>query len=419
MDKALHRLSSFINYEKGFSKYEKKNYDPRRISTLLGEMEADLSLVKFYHVAGSNGKGSTASSLSRLIRFSTGEKTGLYTSPHLFSVTERISIDGTPISEKELIALIDEYFEWMTAQNLTYFEVLTFLAVVYFQRSGCRHIVLETGLGGRLDSTNFCDPQFSVITPISLEHTALLGSTLSEIAFEKAGIIKNKRCVFSGFQKRETMRVLKKSAREKSSSLFRLKRRYFKITRRNQNGLGMDFRYQNHHFKNLSIPSLSDFAAENFSLALLSLLESGFEIDKTQAKKAANFSLPFRYEIRENSLIDTAHNPAGISALFESVKKYLPEKIGKIHLFIGVLADKDLDGISRAVLQYESIFSKIFVCNFSPPALKRGAGSKMLFEKIKFLEKAKYLEHASLSSSEFALFCGSFYFLSDVFQEGA
>ena len=159
-----------------------------RIRRLLGKLGDPQKSLRFVHIAGSNGKGSTAAMLSSILT-AAGLRTGLYTSPHLWSFGERFQVDGSPIPEGDLAALTAQVLE--AAEDETEFELMTAIGMVYFLRAGCDLVVLETGLGGRLDSTNVIPaPEAAVITHIGLEHTELLGDTVGKIAAEKAGIIK-------------------------------------------------------------------------------------------------------------------------------------------------------------------------------------------------------------------------------------
>ena len=157
----------------------------RRLLSRLGDPQKEL---KFVHIAGSNGKGSTAAMLASVLT-AAGLRTGLYTSPHLWRFNERFQVNGVPIPDSDLADITARVLE--AAEDETEFELMTAVGMVHFLRSGCDIVVLETGLGGRLDSTNVIDaPEAAVITHIGLEHTELLGDTLDKIAREKAGIIK-------------------------------------------------------------------------------------------------------------------------------------------------------------------------------------------------------------------------------------
>ena len=198
-------LSNFINYENvpGIN-YASKEYDLQHIEELLHRMGDPHLTSKTVHIAGSKGKGSTAAMVAQVLTVA-GYKTGLYTSPHLHNIRERIQIDGNQISKRDFTSLVSKLKQHYdttktdtTYRQLTYFEALTVLAFSYFNKMGVEFQVLEVGLGGRLDATNVAKPELCIITPIGLEHTQVLGDTLGKIAYEKAGIaVRRFVCVHS------------------------------------------------------------------------------------------------------------------------------------------------------------------------------------------------------------------------------
>jgi dihydrofolate synthase/folylpolyglutamate synthase len=169
-------------------------------------------------VAGTNGKGSVCAMLSNILK-AAGYKTGLFTSPHLVTVNERIRINGSPISNKEIDLFIQTYKKSIEKIEVTFFETITAMALWYFNKEDVDICVLETGLGGRLDSVSICEPMVTVITPISLDHMEILGETLPEIAFEKAGIIKNGVTCISSQQDSSATKVLLEEANKKGSPI--------------------------------------------------------------------------------------------------------------------------------------------------------------------------------------------------------
>jgi len=194
----------------------------RELLSRLGNPQSDLRII---HIAGTNGKGSTAAALAAI--FHTAKiPAGLYTSPHLHSFTERVRVDTNPISEAEVVELIDEIRPHAEALRTTFFEFTTALALLCFQRHGLGWVILETGLGGRLDATNVVDPELCLITPISLDHTAYLGDGLAQIAAEKAGIFKSETPIISGYQDSEVENILVQQATLLNSPLSRFGKEY-------------------------------------------------------------------------------------------------------------------------------------------------------------------------------------------------
>lgn len=327
------------------------------------------------HIAGTKGKGSTAAMISSALAAS-GYKTGLYTSPHLIDLRERIRVNGTLISEDELIELvrrlkpqIEAVNERATFGKLTTFEVLTALAFAYFQQKGVDFQVLEVGLGGRLDATNIVSPEVCVITHIGYDHTEVLGNTLAAIASEKAGIVKPGCVVVSSPQVEEAGRVIEAVCRERGVSLIRVGR---DIT---CEGTSFDLDRQGMVVKgrlgeyNLSIPLLGGFQLENAAAAVAALevlAEKGFSISADSiAEGLARVSWPGRLQVlRRHPLlvVDGAHNPDSAWTLAQSLKQYF--KFDRATLVIGTSLDKDIDGV---VSELFPIFDRVIVTRSRHP----------------------------------------------------
>ncbi len=217
-------LDRYLNFER---KIEPTAYRLDRMQALKELLGRPDECYRVIHVAGSKGKGSTATMLASILQ-EAGAKVGLYTSPHLLSFTERIAINGVPVDDQTLFASALEIADLMEhkteadfpgGETPTYFELLTMLGFLCFRRAGCTDAVIEVGLGGRLDSTNVVTPAVSIITPIELEHTDLLGTTIPQIAYEKAGIIKPGIPVFTSATRPEALAVFKARAKELGASL--------------------------------------------------------------------------------------------------------------------------------------------------------------------------------------------------------
>ena len=190
-----------------------------RIKNFLSALNISYEKLKYIHIAGTNGKGSTAKTISDIL-ISSGYKTGLYTSPHLIKINERIRINSLPISDKKLKVLDKKYSIASKKYKLTYFEYITALAFIYFVENKVDIAVLETGLGGRFDATNIITPLVSVITSIDFDHTEVLGNTIKKIAFEKAGIIKPNVPVVCGNMQKSAFTVIKKVAKENKAQTY-------------------------------------------------------------------------------------------------------------------------------------------------------------------------------------------------------
>ena len=282
------------------------------ITELLIKLDNPEANLKCIHVAGTNGKGSVCSMLASILK-EAGYKVGLYTSPHLKRFAERIQINGKEISEKRLDETLGKIKSQYT--NQTFFEVTTAAAFQYFKEEAVDFVVLEVGLGGRLDATNIIIPLVSIITHISLEHTHVLGKTVEEIAKEKAGIIKENVPLIT-LVKKPALKIIKRIAKERNSKLIIPKKQSFE--------LGLK----------------GEFQKENASLAVKAAELLG--VDKNIIKQGLkNTKWPGRFEFLEkNILVDCAHNPEGLISLRKEIKK-IRKNYEKIIAVVGILKDKD------------------------------------------------------------------------------
>ncbi|HNW51000.1 MAG TPA: folylpolyglutamate synthase/dihydrofolate synthase family protein [Prolixibacteraceae bacterium] len=307
---------------------------------------------KTIHVAGTNGKGSVSHTLAAILQ-SAGYKTGLYTSPHLKDFRERIRVNGEMISEETVIEFVQSYIEQSKTSQIqaSFFELATCMAFKYFSEMKVDVAVIEVGLGGRLDSTNIITPEFSVITNISFDHTAILGNTLEKIAFEKAGIIKKNIPVVIGETQPETEPVFHKIAAEKKAPIFfadqiitvqeRINGQYSvssaSFTLPDQLELDLKGIYQQ---KNLA----------TILAAIQIAKQKGFSIDdnaiRTGLKNVMSLTgIMGRWqEIRKNprTICDTGHNEAGLRYVTEQLKK---EPYKQLHIIFGMVNDKDIRSV--------------------------------------------------------------------------
>lgn len=315
-----------------------------RLLERLGNPQDDLRIV---HIAGTNGKGSTASALASILRQG-GVRVGLYTSPHLHSFTERIQVDGRSVSESAVADLIEEIRPVAEELGTTFFEFATALALLSFQRSGVEWAVLEVGMGGRLDATNVVTPELALVTPISLDHAEHLGSSLAAVAGEKAGIFKPQVPVLSARQPAAAARVIKERVLALEVPLF---------------CAGEDFNWQAtdggfcYRGLDLTLDELAPGLRGIHQLENLSLALAAAELLKRQGVPLSTDALrqgvsevrwPGRLEwLHGWALLDGAHNPAGAKVL----GKYLAENnLDRIHWIVGLKADKDSKEILAPLL---------------------------------------------------------------------
>ena len=318
------------------------------------------------HIAGTKGKGSTASLIASSLR-AAGYKVGLYTSPHLEDFRERITINEEMISETEVIELAD-LLRPLTeiVPETTTFELTTALAFEYFARQKVDIAVLETGLGGRLDATNVVDPLVSVITSISFDHMSVLGNTLTEIAAEKGGIIKQDRPVVIAHQKEEPLLALRKIAEDRNAPLIEVDEEYiyqplghsldqqtFSIISRAKKVRGKNINTRSP--LRLSLPLLGQHQVENAATAVAVLDQvrlAGFKITRKDIKTGfSQVYWPARFEIlREDPpvIIDSAHNGDSIERLVATIDEYFPNQ--PFILIFGASADKSMGDMLNAIL---------------------------------------------------------------------
>jgi len=387
--KAKGYLDSFLDYEKISYFPYKRSFNLERMRILLKHLKIPCQELKVIHIAGTKGKGSTAYFLAYLLAAS-GFKAGLFTSPHLFDFRERIQIvenlepkaQSGLISKKDLCKIVEEFRFGLRnlkppAQNLgqvTFFELLTAVAFKYFLQKRMDFVILESGLGGRLDSTNVVNPLVSIITHIGYDHTDKLGKKLAEIANEKAGIIKRNIPVICSVQRPSCLEVIKDKCRSKSARLFLLGRDFkTENIRFKQEHTFFNFRFNG--FTPLEVSGLkgkrtkllTGFAlgdlkinlkgerqVENASLALaaVSLLETkGIvrkRIDYKGGLKASR--IPGRFEVVNKSpltIVDIAHNVSSFKALRNSLGRYFPQK--KIILIFACSQDKDAKNMLKQI----------------------------------------------------------------------
>lgn len=357
----------------------------KKLLELLGNPQNNLKII---HVAGTNGKGSTCSFISSILKES-GYKVGLYTSPFLETFTERIRVNGENIREEEvgkIVSLIKEKIEIMVSEGYSYpteFEIVTAMAFYYYNQEKVDFVALEVGLGGRYDATNVIDkPVVSAITSISLDHTGILGDTLAKIAFEKGGIIKENCPTIVYPQQEEASEVIKNICAEKKSKYIECDFKNIEIKSSNINSQIYNCNINGKELRDLEIKLIGDHQIKN-SIVALNVIESLNDIKITNIseenirKGLLETKWPGRIEkISENPMfiIDGAHNEEGAKSLANSIDKYFENK-NKI-LVIGMLEDKDIDSVLDLLIPK---FNKVIT---TTPDNPRAIDANKLKEKI-------------------------------------
>ena len=350
-----------------------------RIGELCERLGHPEKTLKFIHIAGTNGKGSTSSMLESVLR-AAGYKIGLYTSPFIRVFNERMRVDGENISNDELASLT-EYIKpiaELMEDKPTEFELITALAFEYFARHSCDVVILEAGMGGRLDSTNIIDTSvLSIITGIALDHTAFLGDTVEKIAAEKAGIIKRGVPVLYGGTDESAKSVISERADEMNAQFASVDYERLYVKDMSLDGTYFDF----DEFKEVKIKLLGSYQPRNAAIVLSAiqiLRQSGFEISDIAVREGlSSAEWQGRFEIlsREPLMIfDGAHNPQGIEAAVESIRLYFKDQ--KVCIVTGVLRDKDYTHIAKMLA---TVASKAFTFTpDSPRALDASDYAKTL-----------------------------------------
>ncbi len=346
-NQSLDYLYSFVDYSlKHSSELAKADFNLDRMFALMESLGNPQNKYPIIHVAGTKGKGSVSALCASALQ-AAGYQAGLYTSPHLIDFCERIQINGEPISHEQLNELIEEIKPHVAKiEKLTTFEITTALAFMAFAKYGVTAAVFEVGLGGRLDATNIVTPKVSVITSLSYDHTAVLGNTLTLIAGEKAGIIKDGVPVVSSPQKDEALEVLKRVAKLKHAEL-KLVGRDVKFEELEASLDGQVFNLQPSNLPTFDIPLLGSHQIENAATAYMALKTSGIPITDEQIQKGfSQVKWPARFEVLRREppvVIDSVHNRDSALRLRETLDEYFPAH--SVIMVFCTLEDKDIFGI--------------------------------------------------------------------------
>ena len=372
------------------------NLDLKRIKLVLALLDNPQNSFKSIHIAGTNGKGSTCKIINDVLveHFkNTNKKVGLFTSPHLFSYTERIKINNTDISDYVFNRLVNDIDNFSKKHNieLTEFELLTVCAFYYFYIKKVDYAVIEVGLGGKYDATNVLNPILEVITTIDFDHTERLGDSISKIALQKAGIIKENSTVIVS-KNNLGLDVIKKVAQNSSSKLIVVE------------PVDCEFSLK------------GDFQKENLSLALSALKNLDIKIQEETIKEAlqkVKWKFRLDYNKEKNLLIDGGHNPSGIKALREYLDKNFKED--KKTFIFGCLKNKDYKKMLELLIRDEDEF---YFYEFDyPNALKFDELDETIKSKAKKLSTKEEVINTINSTKNLKIACGSLYMLGNIFKD--
>ncbi|SFQ20875.1 bifunctional folylpolyglutamate synthase/dihydrofolate synthase [Parafilimonas terrae] len=381
---------------------------------------------KSIHIAGTNGKGSVSHILAAILQ-TAGYKTGLYTSPHLKDFRERIKVNGIMCTEEFIIDFTEKIKPQFERLEPSFFEITVAMAFEYFAQQNVDVAVIETGLGGRLDSTNIILPELSIITNIGYDHTQILGDTLEKIAYEKAGIIKQNIPAIIGEVVDETRPVFQTAAKEKNAPLIFAQENFyvqdFNYENNHLKAEVVDVRKDEHHTFLLDLPGI--YQTKNIVTVLEAVHQlqlKGWQIKLQHIQKALKqvkhlTGLHGRWEkLKENPavIVDVAHNAAGIKQLLEQLEL---ESYTRLHLIIGFVKDKDIESILSLLPVTANYY-------FTKAQLPRALNEKMLagLAAVHGL-KGKYFEDVNAALSEaitradkedLVLICGSVFLVAEV-----
>lgn len=389
-----------------------------RIEALLNALGNPQRDLKFLHIAGTNGKGTTSTMLSNIL-IDAGFKTGLFTSPYVFDFCERIRVNGENIPQEDLaktVTRVKDAIDALARKGIepTEFETITAAALLYFKEQKCDYAVMEVGLGGRFDSTNIIPcPEVCVITSISLDHTNILGDTIEKIAFEKCGIIKkNTKVITTSLQNKKALEVIENTAVEKNAQLKIADFKKAKIINESINGTKFNYKGNEYY-----IPLVGKHQLEN----TLGVIEAAKLIANVSYENIfngiKNTVMRGRMElISENVFIDGGHNEGCSLALKNVITSFLKDK--KITAVIGMMADKDCEKYLENILPLcrRVIFTKPDNPRSEEPENLKNIG-KFFNNEINIEINPKIAYYNALENSEFVLVCGSFYMLSDIFND--
>lgn len=388
--------------------------DLNNISMVLSSLSNPQNSFKSIQVTGTNGKGSTSTFVHNLL-IQKNIKVGLFTSPHIIRINERIKVSSKEISDDDLakyILIVKDKMENLNL-DLTYFEILTIVSFLYFKDKKVDIAVIEVGIGARIDPTNIVSNTIlSIITTIGIDHKSRLGSTKEEVAYEKSFIIKNKSKVASFKHEKNVDDIFINKAKEKNSSIIFINRdeiKYQKLV----DGFQVFYSDKKYHLK-----SLSKFQVYNSYLSLIALKEIGFSFEENECEKAFNIEIPARMNILNNKpliIADGAHNEDAYKELLNFIES---AKYDKIILCIGTMADKEY---SESLKQIIDMSSKVIISRIDYDRALNMDKIKEIYNiknyEIKNNLNEAYTRAFELSNcSTLTVFTGSLYFIGEILK---
>ena len=359
------------------------DFNLSRVIEVAKKLKIDQPIPKVITVAGTNGKGSTVSILESIL-YESDYKVGSYTSPHLLNFNERIKIDKVPVKTNSICDAFESIEETRGNITLTYFEFSTLAALIIFSKSNLDVIILEVGLGGRLDAVNIINPDISIITNIGLDHTDILGDDIEQIAYEKAGVMRKNKSTVIGYK--NVHNSILAEGENINSKISKIEEHYHAEVRDDDSWV---FKNSDGIKINCEHPGIKgDIQIKNAAAAIQAIhLCDGLELNEKKvliglknAKIIGRFQI---FETKPTVILDVAHNPQSIDILKDNLKKYFPNK--KFHAVFGVLKDKDVDEI---LIKLKGVFDSWHI---SESTNERALRITELKDKVFHFRKTIYL----------------------------
>jgi dihydrofolate synthase/folylpolyglutamate synthase len=369
-----------------------------RVELLLDQLELDVKKIPSIHIAGTNGKGSTAAFCASMLQ-ETGLRVGLFTSPHIFDFSERIRINGQVIDQDFVVEFCERIQRQLPNLDASFFELTFAMALAYFQAANCDWIVIETGLGGRLDATNVILPKLSIITNIALDHQEFLGNTIQEIASEKAGIMKKNVPVLIGEKNSETLDLFISRATATAAQIY-FSEDFLVPTYLIEGYSGYTLKNLRNAYAALQVLGMS-VRPEQFNTAL-----------KNLKKNTGHFGRFERLQTSPTVIADVSHNAAGIEATLSMI---LEQVKGELYILYGAAKDKN----AQEILDLFPVNAKLAACTFQNLRSKskqdwQELGIEKIYGDINF---AKNDILSQMHPNDLLWITGSFFLIADLKQE--
>lgn len=415
-------VDKVVEYIYSMDQKTERNGRLSRITSILAVLGNPHKGFRSVHIAGSNGKGSTLNALKEIL-IAEGLQVGSFISPHLEKVNERIMMNDVMITDEQFIQYMNDIYPLLqkgqVGEGSNFFEILTVIAFMYYNDMKVDIALIETGIGGKFDSTNVLTPLLSILTSISLDHTHILGDTLEAIAKEKAGIIKPLVPVISAVKDKQAVAVIEQKAELEQAPIYQLYKDFLigNVTQE-INKQSFSYRLNGEKMDDLSLKMMGHHQVENASLAITAALllnkHHGFTISEESIRHGlitSSWAARFE-EILPNVIIDGAHNPAGMEVLIQTIQQRYATK--NIHVVFTALQDKDIASVLHML---DEISASITVTEIH---VKNAAAGNDIFEATKHPEKQLILSWqealeqtiVKVDESNVVLVTGSLYFMS-------